>query len=146
MAFWVKVNEIRDYAGAVAVGNWGTGALEIMTTGGQWMFRIKTSGGPNGWSCEGASSTLGYLTTLDNTFHHVAVVLDAAASRCFLYSDGVLVATDQYVDGTTSFGTQPLNIGGFADANRLKSVIDDVRLYNTALTPAEVQTLATGGM
>src|SRR5215212_6122298 len=142
VAFWVKVNEIKDYAGAVAVGNWGTGALEIMTTGRQWMFRIKTSGGPNGWGCDGTSSTLGYLTTHDNTFHHVALVLDAAASRCQLYSDGTPVATDIYVDGTTSFGAQSLNIGGFGDANRLKSVIDDVRLYNAALTQAEVQALA----
>jgi endonuclease/exonuclease/phosphatase family metal-dependent hydrolase len=145
VAFWVKVNEIRDYGGVVAVGNWGTGALEIMTTSRQWMFRLRTSGGPNGWSCDGTSSTLGYLTTLDNTFHHVAVVLDAAASRCDLYSDGALVATDQYVDGTTSFGTQGLNIGGFADANRLQSVVDDVRLYNAALTQGEVQALAGGG-
>jgi Concanavalin A-like lectin/glucanases superfamily len=74
------------------------------------------------------------------------LVLDATASRCYLYSAGMLVATDEYVDGTTSFGTQNLNIGGFADANRLKSIIDDVRLYNTALTPAEVQALAEGGM
>ena len=68
--------------------------------------------------------------------------MDAAASRCSFYSDGVLVATDNYVDGVTSFGTQSLNIGGFADANRLSSVIDDVRLYNVALTQAEVQALA----
>ena len=145
VAFWVKVNQIEDYAGAVAVGNWGTRALEIMTTGNRWNARINTTGGPNGWGCDATSSTLAYLTTVDNAFHHVALVLDAAASRCFLYSDGVLVATDEYVDGTTSFGTQSLNIGGFADANRLQSVIDDVRLYNTALTQAEVEALAGGG-
>ncbi|HEX6099858.1 MAG TPA: LamG-like jellyroll fold domain-containing protein [Thermoanaerobaculia bacterium] len=145
VAFWVKVQEIRNYAGAVAVGNWGTRALALMTTDNRWSFLINTSGGPNGWACEGTSPALGYLTTLDNEFHHVAVVLDAAASRCFLYSDGVLVATDEYVDGTTSFGTQSLNIGGFGDANRLRSIIDDVRLYTTALTQAEVQALAGGG-
>ena len=145
VAFWVKVNKIKDYAGAVAVGNWGTRALEIMTTGNQWNARINTVGGPHGWGCDVASSTLGYLTTVDNTFHHVALVLDAAASRCTLYSDGVPVGTDEYVDGTTSFGTQNLNIGGFADANRLESVIDDVRLYNRALTQGEVQTLMGGG-
>ena len=144
VAFWVKVKQIEDYAGAVAVGNWGTGALQIMTTSNRWMFRINTDG-PNGWDCDATSSTLGYLTTVDNAFHHVALVLDATASRCFLYSDGVLVSTDEYVDGTTSFGTQNLNIGGFGDANRLESVIDDVRLYNTALTQAEVQALAAGG-
>jgi hypothetical protein len=145
VAFWVKVNQIENYAGAVAVANWNTRTLEIMTMGGQWMFRINTVGGTNIWACEGSSSTLGYLTAVDGAFHHVALVLDAAASRCHLYSDGALVGTDEYVDGTTSFGSQSLNIGGFGDANRLESVIDDVRLYNTALTPAEVQALAGGG-
>ena len=145
VAFWVKVNQIEDYAGAVAVGNWGTRDLEIMTTGNRWNARIATTGGPNGWGCDVTSPLLGYLTTVDNTFHHVAVVLDTTASRCHLYSDGVLVATDEYVDGTTSFGTQSLNIGGFADANRLQSVIDDVRLYNAALTQSEVEALARAG-
>jgi endonuclease/exonuclease/phosphatase family metal-dependent hydrolase len=145
VAFWVKVNQIEEYAGAVAVGNWGTRALEIMTAGNRWSARINTVGGPNGWGCDVTSSTLGYLTTVDNTFHHVAVVLDTAASRCYLYSDGVLMGTDEYVDGVTSFGSQNLNIGGFADANRLESVIDDVRLYNTALSAGEVQTLVQGG-
>ena len=145
VAFWVKVNQVEDYAGAVAVGNWGTRDLEIMTVGNRWTARINTIGGPNTWGCDVTSPLLGYLTTVDNAFHHVAVVLDTTASRCHLYSDGVLVATDEYVDGTTSFGSQSLNLGGFGDANRLQSVLDDVRLYNTALTPAEVQALAGAG-
>ncbi|HEV3486786.1 MAG TPA: LamG-like jellyroll fold domain-containing protein, partial [Vicinamibacterales bacterium] len=141
VAFWVKVNDIRDYAGVVAAGNWGTRALEIMTTANQWSARINTSGD---WGCDVVSTTpLGYLQSVDNNFHHVAVVLDTTASRCFLYSDGVLVGTDEYVNGMTAFGSSSLNIGGFADANRLPSTVDDVRFYNTALTEAEIRALAT---
>jgi endonuclease/exonuclease/phosphatase family metal-dependent hydrolase len=145
VAFWVQVHEVKNYAGAVALGNWGTGQLEIITTDNRWSARIRTSGGANGWGCDVTSSTLGYLMNPESAFHHVAVVLDAAASRCYLYSDGQRVGTDEYVDGTTFFGAAPLNIGGFGDANRLPSTIDDVRLYDTALSEAEIQALVTGG-
>ncbi|MFP5247318.1 MAG: endonuclease/exonuclease/phosphatase family protein, partial [Thermoanaerobaculia bacterium] len=44
VAFWVKVEQVENYAGAVAVGNWGTRALEVMTVSNQWSARIATDG------------------------------------------------------------------------------------------------------
>ncbi|MBI3000567.1 MAG: LamG domain-containing protein, partial [Deltaproteobacteria bacterium] len=137
---------IGDYKAAIAMGNWGPGPLFVFRDPSSgWAYGIQTAGGPNNWTCAGISPPLSYLTTVDNTFHHVAVVLDAPASRCDLYSDGQLIHTDLFVDGQTSFGTDPLYIGGFGDFDRLHSEIDDVRLYNRALSAAEVQQLSSMG-
>ncbi len=140
VAFWVKVDEIGDYQGALAVGDW-SGTMSFWTVGGQWYFGIPTAGGTNGWSCSGFSPVLDYLEAADSTFHHVALVLDTTAGTGKFYSDGELVATDIYVDGSMSLGSESLYLGGFGSSNRLGCALDDVRLYNTALTATEIAAL-----
>ncbi len=125
VAFWVKVTEIGNYQGALAVGDW-SGTLSFYTIDGKWYFAIPTAGGTNGWSCIGYSPVLGYLETADSAFHHVALVLDTAAGTGKFYSDGELVATDIYVDGSMSLGSESLYLGGFGSSNRLGCALDGV--------------------
>ena len=137
--FWIRVKEIGDYKGAIAVGPWETATAYIYSYQHGWAYRIKTAGGPNGWWCDGNSAPLNYLTVVDNAWHHVALVMDAHAGQCQLFSDGTLIDTDNYVDGTTTFGAgNNLIIGGFDGSRTLRSDIDEVRLYNRALTPAQI--------
>nr|MBA2707517.1 hypothetical protein [Gemmatimonadaceae bacterium] len=142
VACWVKVNEIKDYAAAIAVGDWSGQTLSLYTRENRWFFGIHTSGGPNNWVCAGWTPPIGYLTTVDNQFHHVALVLDIPNSTGSLYSDGVLLAQDIYIDGLVDLGANNLYFGGFGTSNRLACVLDDVRLYSDALSEAEIQALA----
>ena len=90
-------------------------------------------------ACTAGSGPLPYLQQPDGQFHHLAGVLDAPEGECKLYVDGVLVGTDIYVDGTTSFGGADLIIGGYDGSNYLGCEIDDVRIYTRALDQTEIQ-------
>ncbi len=81
---------------------------------------------------------------LANRFTHLAATYDGAAMR--LYVDGALAA-EQAHTGAMPDTDLPLLLGqmlpGQADYN-VPGVLDDVRLYNRALTAAEVEALFSG--
>jgi len=91
-----------------------------------------------GYGCaEGGTVTAGW--------HLVTATFDGSKGR--LYLDGALVATDTF---TAPLNTNyPLNIGHYFAANGFgwNGVIDEVRLYNRALSAAEIAQLynPTGG-
>lgn len=69
-----------------------------------------------------------------------------------LYVNGVLANTAAYSAGTKSAGnnTNVWDIGAFLQAStyygKLNGIIDDVRLYNTVLTPAQIKNLYIDGV
>jgi hypothetical protein len=77
------------------------------------------------------------------TFHHVAATWDGAVKR--LYTDGVEGAIQPQGNGLL-YGTFVMLIGcdenNTGPALRFNGVIDDVQIYNRALTAAEIQVLA----
>lgn len=75
------------------------------------------------------------LLTL-NQWVHVAATYDAATSIMKLYRNGVLVATN-----TSAIGHAAGNIaiGSFGNANTWDGSIDEVRLWNRALSKCEIQ-------
>jgi len=81
-----------------------------------------------------------------NTWHFVAAVGGSAGT--FMYLDGVKVAS---ADGTTDYGSSiyNFNIGGCGiwdyTGNNFNGYIDDVRIYNRALSAGEVQQLYHAG-
>lgn len=142
VSLWIRINNPADnYKAAIGTGSWPANDLYIYKNGGIWEFGIKTSGT---WSCGGTTSTLGYLTSADGNYHHIALVLNSSAGRCEFYSDGNLVGLDSYVNGTTSFGStaavRDLFIGGLNGGQYLNAAIDEVRVYTSALTQAEIVT------
>ena len=72
-----------------------------------------------------------------NQFHHVACVWNGVSVQ--LYVGGALVAsTSQTL--TPLANAAPLYIGQFGgNADRLDGIIDEVRIYNRALTQAQIQ-------
>ena len=76
-----------------------------------------------------------------NTWYHVAGVYNATAGTLSTYVNGVL-------DNGTLLGTIPaaqfnqavnVNIGRRTGGFHFNGVIDEVRIYNGALTPAQIQ-------
>lgn len=83
----------------------------------------------------------------DNQWHLITFVVDAAGGR--LYLDGVLQSTRAW-DGTpsayTQWHTQPFYIGGSgyymnSQNRRTQGLMDDVRVYNRALSLDEIKAL-----
>jgi len=85
-------------------------------------------------------------------FHHLAGVLDRGAGRVEIYVDGRLEESGAW-DGKTpsrDYGRTPWRLGVMAPGWReyrwaAKGVVDDVRLYNRALSAAEIKALHEEG-
>jgi hypothetical protein len=70
-------------------------------------------------------------------FRHLACTWDGATLS--LLVDGVVNASVPQVLSPAG-NTSPLYIGQFGgNSDRLSGVVDEVRIYNRALTPAEIQ-------
>ena len=71
-----------------------------------------------------------------NTWTHLATTYDGANQR--LYINGVLVATKAQT-GAIAAANQPLRIGGNnVSGEFFQGLIDEVRIYNRALSAAEI--------
>ncbi|MCE5184921.1 MAG: LamG domain-containing protein [Planctomycetaceae bacterium] len=126
-------------------------AREIMSWGstdscGKWIVRVNDNGTLR------AEVQGGYIygatPVNDGTWHHVAVVLaddgSTNISEAKLYVDGVpdtIGGVSSCTVNTASYYN--VNIGVFpASAHYFQGLIDEVRIYNAALTDSEVLDLA----
>lgn len=83
----------------------------------------------------------------DDRFHHVAVTHDGSAqtSGMKIYIDGqpqTFQVSKDTLQGNTILNTVPLTIGVRDNGGEpFTGIIDDVKIFNRALTPSEVQSL-----
>jgi len=77
----------------------------------------------------------------DGAWHHAAMVVDASGGK--LYLDGALVASNNWVGGAgPPTGGEPLQIGHYYNyAERFFGNLDDISVWNRALTTSEIQSL-----
>ena len=102
--------------------------------------------GPNGTVYPGNGHHLSQREAFDNTWHHIAWVDDGG--NAVLYIDGTPDATD-YTYVRPELDLDTTTIGGILRANPshwFNGMIDDVRAYNYALTPEEVEELVADGI
>ena len=104
----------------------------------------------SGYACfvlkDSSGETIGYLVgdtdLADDVWHHVVAVRNAIEDQIFLYVDGELAdsTTDKiyYTDGFAS-STAPLNIGHLLGSYHFSGTIDEVALYDKALSLEEIQ-------
>jgi hypothetical protein len=110
-----------------------------------------------GWSLGGQSGNLGFVvsdsvgqqyrylnfTSQLNRWYHLVGI--RKGNTVYLYADGKLIQSDD-ITGFTIDSDANLSIGGNTAAAWLwPGQIDDVRLYNYALTSTQVKTLFTNG-
>jgi len=113
----------------------------------------------NWWVCVRGNGTLWWKLSMggmqisinpsdivaDGTWHHFAAVFDGDAQTCNLYIDGT-VPTGGTVTGISYADTQnrPVYIGdGYTSGRDFKGLIDDIRIYDRALSASEVADLAS---
>jgi hypothetical protein len=77
----------------------------------------------------------------NNSFSHLIAIKDTAAKQIRLYINGVLAGSKTYTTSGTTGKALPLLIGNSPENKPFHDVMDDVRLYNYALSPVEIATL-----
>jgi len=102
-------------------------------------FRLKTGGGT-----KTLIATSGDVA--EGEWVHAAAVFDGSEMR--LYKDGQLVGSTAKSGSISTNGSVPVWIGGNPDGATSKpwdGTIDEVRIYNQALTAAQIRTLPLPG-
>ena len=133
---WIRVNQFPD-------GEW----TAIVTKGdSSWRLHRYENTSRLSFDTDGVvgDELIGYVSVDDGQWHHVAAVYDGANK--FLYVDGRLDASCP----ATGFITQnsyPACIGENAEApGRIwNGLIDEVSIYNRALTASEIQAIYLAG-
>ncbi|QQR77584.1 MAG: fibronectin type III domain-containing protein [Candidatus Moraniibacteriota bacterium] len=86
-----------------------------------------------------ANDLQGTANVANDAWHHVAIVYDGTTKK--LYVDGNIDAQASFTQ-TLSTNNFPVRIGGNAEytSGAFNGSVDDVRIYNKALTQTEIQT------
>jgi hypothetical protein len=135
---WLNFTDSQpNYAGVLAKVSGTSSGVQLVLVGNKIAAEFFGGG-----SAVGVGNGLVGTTPLnDGRWHHVAMVLDATAKNMKLYVDGQVEATvnspllSSNIDNSARLfiGTERTAIAFF------KGRIDEIRLYNTALTQANIQ-------
>lgn len=137
MEMYVKEKASTQYRCLMAKGNWGTTSLHFYNDNPYLAGKIRQAGGTfNDVALD--STSQGWITTPDNTFHHVGLTMTPVASgEGYLYIDGVLDSTDQYCNGTSDLSDGlPITIGSANGSNFNNCEVDEFRLSLNARSAA----------
>ena len=145
-----------DLTGQITVAAWiKVGAFDkawqAIVTKGDSSWRIQRDSTRNGieFACTGLSvsgtswgNIVGDINVNDGQWHHVAGVYDGAAM--YLYVDGVL-DTSAPASGMIATNAFPVCIGedGEWGGQAWTGLLDEIRLYNVALSQAQITALVT---
>ena len=142
IALWFKGNSIGNYPSLIykgTVGEPGYWGLHEMPDSNLVYVRIDTAGGIN--------QTSGRMdNVVDEEWHHIVFVLDNGVVRMF--RDGEALPEIAFNHGDGFGNNDELGIGsGFypQDPRALDGVIDEVGIFNLALTLEDVQNIMDNG-
>lgn len=141
---WVRLSGYPASDGIVVVAkedpnDWGTTQyyLGLRFIAGQWVFQPYVGIQGNLHNVNGATPVL------LNTWYHAALTYDGVSLQ--LYVDGNLDGSAP-VSGPLTTGTVPLTIGGFLVGPwNVNGLVDEVSLYDRALSAAEIQSIYHAG-
>ncbi|MEO7933704.1 MAG: LamG-like jellyroll fold domain-containing protein [Chthoniobacterales bacterium] len=141
LSAWVKLGSISTWA---RIFDFGTGTTNYMflcpapSTANKMRFAIRTP------SVTEQQINSGTIVTTTGVWTHVAVTLSGSVGT--LYINGVVAGTNSAMTLTpSSLGSTTLNYIGKSQFNDpyLNGAVDEFRIYNRALTAAEVLAQAT---
>jgi hypothetical protein len=127
--------------------------LNVAQSGVYQYFLAKDYGSPGSWelfidstnvlrfgSSDGGASLVGTTNVADANWHFVSVVC-TRNGQAQLYVDGKTDGFPRNMVGGSVSSNAPLRMGSNGGGNGwFKGLIDEVRIYSRALTPAEIQT------
>ncbi len=168
IAFWMRAATAQTDSLATMIGlgsgttnggrfdirlNTGTGTSATTAPGADGLLRLEVQGGfVECTAADYTTANLGITTLRDAKWHHIAVVVPTATATvqsALFYIDGVSVPhTSQGTNQAINTAAGPLRIGdSYQDyARDFKGYLDDVRVYDIALTAQEVADLYQSGV
>ena len=136
---WVKVL-------AINTDSHGQTRQPIVMKGnsGEWEWALyiydNLTAGFSSWQCSGSShSEIAGGSIVLNQWHHIAASFDDGNFNR-VYIDGVLVSTGTSFSGTACNGTRPVRLGSREDGQFLNAYIDEVKIWDRALSVTEIRT------
>ncbi len=140
---WVKADVAGQAANIVRKGNWSSYGLGL---GDYKNFPFYGHYYEEG---SGLSEAIIYDTPLaPERWYNLTVVRNSRTNTMTMYIDGVQVAEEFYTEeplATSSSGCNFFSIGALCDTKAFfDGVIDDIRIYNRALSESEIQQLYSG--
>ena len=130
---WFKANTLNEYRRIISTQYSGGDDIRLWVDGRTLYYSLD----------DGTVSQVTTSFSDSSSWHHVAGTFDGSKIR--LYLDGIEVGTpanDTFnfagTNGTTYIGKQ---VGSSDSSIHFAGLIDDVRIYNRALSDAEIQTL-----
>lgn len=156
-SFWAKTNKLYSKVGSVndAPNQAPMTAFSYGSGGSGNTLGITFNGGCEGLGLDINGSVLTYSTKIvDSTWHHYAVLTDKANSgnlgSVAYYKDGKKLGTTclSVLNGTfNTSNANPLIIGSFYNHlfRYFLGSLDDIRIYNRALTQNEIGILSAEG-
>jgi len=143
---WVKlVTNVTTSASYDIISNNGG------TTQGTYIFTLIDSGDNDTvlargtiYTSGGAQTVTGSTKLNDSAWHHIAFVLNTSGTGLVIYVDGAKDNTGTVTySGTLAALTANVYLGerSAGTTNNFRGTMDDVRIYNTALTSTEITTL-----
>jgi hypothetical protein len=142
IGLWVKVTG----AGTAGKLHWGLITKNNSPDGYQDQFNVYMSSAYLPGVRVGNGSTVGAdavgtASLNDGNWHYLTIRLDITADVLDLFVDNIKVKTVAYTAALVN-NTSPVNIGYWAGyANYFKGSIDNIRIYNRALTDLEIGSL-----
>ena len=124
-----------DYTKEVWINASATGGFPNILSGTGTALFINNGRLAAGHANGGFAQLIDAATITTNTWYHVAVSYNATTGNMNLYKDGVLVSSAAAVPGYTE---PSLNLSLFAGSNYFNGLIDEVRIWNTERTLAQV--------
>jgi GH43 family beta-xylosidase len=139
---WVRLTSLTGYRTIASQdGNTISGFyLQYhQAAGNKFAFAMKASDSDSSTLTEALSTS----SPATNTWYHVVGVRNKANNTILLYVNGVLQQTLAYSAAWNATGSTIIGAAKFSGnrVDRLQGQIDSVRIYNRALTAAEVTTL-----
>ncbi|MEL6557223.1 MAG: LamG-like jellyroll fold domain-containing protein [Bacteroidota bacterium] len=140
---WVNIPSSADLSEAPVIamnGATGTGQSRYIVAvdpTGQVFFEVSDG------SVDTTITTTGNAVN-DDSWHHIAVVREGATGR--IYIDGLLAEEETVSAGSFDdsenfiIGARNENEGGIADAGFFEGTLDELRVWNSALTLEEIRT------
>ena len=133
--FWIKPTNIAKGRQNIVDKAYGGEFAFTQETNGSISFYYGTCGG----RCtpyQGFGSGAG--SAVQNEWHHFALVRDLTTMRLYWYKDGNLLASTAAAYSSATASSYNVTIGSGYTGVYYEGIIDEVRIYNRALTPQEI--------
>jgi alpha-L-arabinofuranosidase len=140
---WIKLNNVNGYQTAVSIDGVNISGffLQLSAVTGSFAFTRRTADSVNSTEVRADAS----ITPAANTWYHVVGVNDATAGMLRIYVDGLEGNDAAFTSNWQATGHTMIGRGKFGGpVDFVNGAVDDVSMYQTALTSAQVDALDQG--